>query len=78
MTPMLRRLDIRTTDKGDNVARFENRPCRLAPRRVRVSGLRLLFEPTGKIGARGANQRHEHGGESAAQVHDRCALRNHD
>ena len=54
MAAVLGRLDIRTADKGDDIARFQNETRvgkRLAPRHIRVGGTRPFFKRTGKTGA---------------------------
>jgi len=76
MAAVLGRLDIRTAEKGDDIARFQNEMRvgkRPALSRVRVSGTRLFFERTGKIGARQGNQRREQTGEHAAELDEPCA-----
>jgi len=76
MAAVLGRLDIRTADKGDDIAWFHNETRvgkRLALRRVRVGGTRPFLKRTGKIGARHGNQRREQAGEHAAELDEPCA-----
>jgi hypothetical protein len=76
MPAVLRRLDIRAADKGDNIARLENETRigkRLAPHRVRADGAGVFPKRTGRIGATQGDPRHEQTGEHAAELNEPCA-----